>query len=363
MTKREEEILNIIQKNPFISQEELAYILGISRAGVASHIHNLLNKGYIIGKGYVLSDRQFVSVIGGVNIDIMGISNNPVVLDNSNPGKIAHTLGGAGWNIALTLAKLNVGNHFITVYGDDIHGKNFLDVSKKNEINTQCCELIPKENTSTYTYIVDSNGDRVVGVDDMEIYDRVTPEFIEKYLTKINNSQICVFDTNIPEKTIQFLYDKVKVPLIVKTVSQNKNMRLLKGIENIDFLITTSREIFQILEPLKKKFTKVDQAVNYLYECGVKNILLFTVQDGLYFKSKTESFTIQNKFKIKNATGANACLTGALIWGLKNHLPLKTSLKYAYAAAINSAESEEVINPNLSAHYLGDIYTTIFGES
>ena len=55
MTNREQEILELIRKNPMISQKELADSLGITRSSVAVHISNLLKKGYVVGKGYIVT--------------------------------------------------------------------------------------------------------------------------------------------------------------------------------------------------------------------------------------------------------------------------------------------------------------------
>ena len=77
MTQRERQILQWIEENPMISQEELAQKAGISRSSIAVHISNLMKKGYIAGKGYVLRSGSYVVVIGGVNIDIGGKSYKP----------------------------------------------------------------------------------------------------------------------------------------------------------------------------------------------------------------------------------------------------------------------------------------------
>ena len=50
MTQRESEILKLIEKEPLLSQREIAEILGITRSSVAVHISNLMKKGLIVGK-------------------------------------------------------------------------------------------------------------------------------------------------------------------------------------------------------------------------------------------------------------------------------------------------------------------------
>ena len=72
MTQRERQILQWIEADPMISQEALAERAGITRSSVAVHISNLMKKGYIAGKGYVLRSGTYAAVVGGVNVDIGG---------------------------------------------------------------------------------------------------------------------------------------------------------------------------------------------------------------------------------------------------------------------------------------------------
>ena len=84
-TDREQQILAWIKQNPLISQNELAELCGITRSGVAAHISNLMKKGYIAGKGYVLRSGTYAAVVGGVNMDIGGQSYAPLIAGDSNP--------------------------------------------------------------------------------------------------------------------------------------------------------------------------------------------------------------------------------------------------------------------------------------
>ena len=68
MTQRERQILNWIEANPLISQQELADKAGITRSSVAVHISNLMKKGYITGKGYIVHTAPYVTVVGGINM-------------------------------------------------------------------------------------------------------------------------------------------------------------------------------------------------------------------------------------------------------------------------------------------------------
>lgn len=85
MTQRERQLLEWIRENPMISQQELADKAGITRSSTAVHISNLMKKGYIAGRGYLLRTAPYIVVIGGVNMDIGAVSRGELVSRDSNP--------------------------------------------------------------------------------------------------------------------------------------------------------------------------------------------------------------------------------------------------------------------------------------
>ena len=64
MNDREKQILKILRRNPLIQQNEIADILQISRSRVAAHIMDLMRKGLIKGKGYILTEQDYCVVVG-----------------------------------------------------------------------------------------------------------------------------------------------------------------------------------------------------------------------------------------------------------------------------------------------------------
>ena len=349
MTNRELEILEILKKDPLISQEDLAEKLSISRPGVATHIHNLIKKGYIKGKGYILNNPKFVSIIGGNNIDILGISSQKLISNNSNPGKIYYAFGGAARNIACALSKLEVQAKFITVYGNDVNGEKFINNCKKNQIDTEYCVKFNDEHTSSFLYIDDDNGQKYIGINDMDIYDRISPSFIANYIPTINNSLYCILDTNIQGETFQYLYKHVTVPIIVKTTSIQKNHRLIQGNQHIYALITTPLELKELLHYYNHPFTAMEDAMRFLNKHKIDNIIVFSVQDGLYFLNEKSYFKYKKELtKIQNVAGSCATLTGVIVWGLLHNLSWQKILKYGYASIQLCLQSRKPINPDLT---------------
>ena len=187
MTQREAQILQWIQENPLISQQELADRAGITRSSVAVHISNLMKKGYIDGKGYIIRTAPYAVVVGGVNMDIGGTPYAPLVGQDSNPGRVRMSLGGVGRNIAHNMALLGLDVRMITALGDDMNAQ---------KITTSCIELgidlgpslqVPGGTTSTYLFITNDKGDMELAVSDMEIYDHLTPRFLATKEQLLNN--------------------------------------------------------------------------------------------------------------------------------------------------------------------------------
>lgn len=70
LTSREKEILDFVKKHPMIAQDDLARHFGITRSSVAVHISNLMKKGAIMGKGYVVNEQVSIVIIGRIFLQI-----------------------------------------------------------------------------------------------------------------------------------------------------------------------------------------------------------------------------------------------------------------------------------------------------
>ena len=80
-----------------------------------------------------------ILVIGGANIDILGISSHHLISKDSNPGKIHVTFGGVGRNIAENCCNLKQNTIFVSVIGNDANGQrngySLFKRSRRNVIN------------------------------------------------------------------------------------------------------------------------------------------------------------------------------------------------------------------------------------
>ena len=205
MTQREQEIFKVLKREPAISQQELAERLGITRSSVAVHITNLLKKGYLLGKGYIVRSEPYAVVIGGSNVDITGFPRDKLVLHDSNIGEVRISLGGVGRNIAENLARLGQPTRLLSVVGDDLYGRRILEEAAAIGLDMRDSIILRDRPTSTYLCIMDETRDMAVAINHMDSIEAMTVDYLQARRGIIENAQLCVLDTNLPEPVLDYL--------------------------------------------------------------------------------------------------------------------------------------------------------------
>lgn len=349
MTQRERQILQWIEENPMISQEELADKAGISRSSVAVHISNLMKKGYIAGKGYVLRSGTYVVVIGGVNIDIGGQSYKPLIERDSNPGISTTSLGGVARNIAHNISLLDVDVRFLTAFGDDDYAQRIEASCANLGIDISHAKKVKDAHTSTYIFLADPSGDMALAVSDMSICDEITPTYLSQNLSIINNAQIVVVDTNIPEESIKYLTEHCTAPIFVDPVSISKASKLKPYLKNIHTLKPNKIEA-EYLSGIKiTDMTTLQQAAQKLIDTGLRRVFISCGSEGVFAQDHKESILFPcYKANMKNATGAGDAFMAGITYAYLEGTDLAQTCAIASACAAIAVEGKETINPLMS---------------
>ena len=350
MTQRERQILELIAANPMVSQQELADALNITRSSVAVHISNLLKKGYIAGKGYVLRTGAYAVVVGGVNVDIGGRSFGSLVDADSNPGKVSISLGGVGRNIAHNMALMGVDVKMLTAMGEDVHGNRVAESCAELGIDVSHA-LRPSDcATSTYLYIADDRGEMAIAISDMAICDRITPGYLAANSQVLQNARVVVADANIPAESLVWLAENCAAPLFCDPVSTIKAEKLKPILHKIHTLKPNRLEA-ELLSgvPIREK-QDAELAAKALIEKGVQRVFLSMGADGVYAADSTQQLWLQNlPGNMVNTTGCGDAFMAALVWAYLQELDLKDSALAGLAAGAIAMESTETINPAMSA--------------
>ncbi len=349
MTSRERQILQWIEENPMISQDELAEKAGITRSSVAVHISNLMKKGYIVGKGYVLSSGTYIAIVGGVNIDIGAQSFQTLLAKDSNPGTIHTSLGGVGRNIAHNASLLDIDVRMLTAFGEDEYARRIEASCANLGIDISHARKVKDASTSTYLFISNPDGDMELAVSDMKICDEITPEYLAHNLSVLNNAQIVVIDTNIPEESIAYITENCTVPIFADPVSITKADKLKPYLGKINTLKPNKLEAEHLSGIPITDRKSLQKAAEALLATGLHRVFISLGTEGVFAANQEESLIYPcYKSEVKNATGAGDAFMAGLCYAYLEGTELIDSASIASAAASIAVEGEETINPLMS---------------
>jgi len=239
------------------------------------------------------------TVVGGMKLDIRGIPLYGFTLRDSNVGQVEFSPGGVGRNIAGCLARMGGQVSLVTVLRRDSKAR-VLRASCKAAGISLAGPLSVGLPTSVYLCIHDESGDMIAAVNDMRIMDMLTPGCVKRLLPMINNSDVCVIDTNVPEETINFIAENARIPLLADPVSCAKAPRLTAALHRIHAVKPNLLEALA----LSGKQTP-DEAASWLLERGVKQVFISMGAGGVYY-ADTEARGTCPAIPVKRGTRTGA---------------------------------------------------------
>lgn len=224
-----------------------------------------------------------ISVVGGVNLDVLGQTSGPFQQHDSLMGSVRFLCGGVGHNIAAQAVRTGADVALYTVFGND----------RNAEWLRQCChqEGIRIDHAATltgsspvYVAIHGPDGDMMTAVNDMRLLDSFSTDLVSEMLDSINDSDVCVIDANLPGESICYLADHVEVPLVCDPVSVAKSKRILPVLNRLAAIKPNLLEA--------QAMTGADtpeECAQVLLASGSKMVFISLGKEGLYYADASNS--------------------------------------------------------------------------
>jgi len=296
------------------------------------------------------SAQPFVSVIGGLNIDLQGSSVNPLVFNDSNPGEIVMSAGGVGRNIAENIAKLNIHSKILSYVGNDALGDFVVNKSSLSGVDTSFIKKHSHLPTSQYLSVLDDNNDMLVSISDMRIIEEMTIQDIDKWNLTIEQSSAIVVDTNIPIPVIEYLTDKYSnIPLFLDPVSFAKTSKILKLIGRFH-TVKPNRLETELISGVKITDNEsMLKAAKIIFDMGCKQIFITLGEDGVfYYDGENFGQYLHKGVNMISANGAGDAFTAGVVYGFLKLNGIKETAEFASAAAVIALRSANTISDDLS---------------
>lgn len=364
---KKQQLLELIRANPFISQQELATALGLSRPAVANYIAGLIRERKLLGRAYVLPDRRPVTCIGAANLDRKLRSTAGIALHTSNPARQSESLGGVARNIAENLARLGTPVALLTATGKDSSGAALLAHAQSLGIDTAGTLQLADAASGTYTAVLDQDGEMVVALADMALYDRLDAAFIDSCQARIAASALVVADLNLPLETVDALVAQARraeAPLVLVAVSEPKMARLPRELPGVHLLIMNRGELAARVGRSLDSETDLDAAVLEVRAQGVRDLIVTRGAEGvLYTRGGAGDDQIVRLYahgaEVVDVTGAGDAFAAAVCWSLLQdpddlELACRRGLKLS-ALTLGVADT---VHPRLAPDSLADVTTT-----
>ena len=243
---KKEQLYELIRANPFIAQQDLAAELGLSRSAVAGYIATLVRERRLLGRAYVLPDNRPIVCVGAANLDRKLRAEGALVMGTSNPASGVESFGGVARNIAENLARMGAAVSLITAVGNDSSGRALLAHAESVGIDTRGALKLDDAGSGTYTAVLDGEGQMVVALADMALYDRITPAFLDTRQQQRAGASLIVADLNLSMDAIATLQRDAardSVSLVVVAVSEPKMNRLPASLLGVRLLILNEGEL------------------------------------------------------------------------------------------------------------------------
>ena len=265
----------------------------------------------------------YIAGIGGANVDIHGQSDAPIVMRDSNPGRLHLSAGGVCRNICDNLCRLGLTVELCSAVGGDAYGDMLRGACTAAGIGTRHLAVFPAQNTSAYISIMDSEGDMLVAMSDMHILkEALTPSYVEGLLPVLNGADVCVADANLSAGALETLATRCTVPLMLDPVSTAwaRNAAPLAGYFHTLKPNLMEMEVLSGMRITNER--ELDAACGMLLEKGVYQVFVSLGREGLYFR-RQGCGALRKKsrpFPMKNATGAGDATMAGIVYAWVNGL-------------------------------------------
>lgn len=297
------------------------------------------------------TNNTYVLVLGGANMDISGSTAQPLVLADSNPGRIRCAPGGVGRNIAENLARLGTPTRLLSAVGDDLYGRSLLDTTRNAGVNVEGCWVLAEHATSTYLSLHGPDGDMAVAINDMGIIDCITPERLAARTPWLHCAAVVV-DCNMGAPALEWLFANCgTTPVFVEAVSAFKCPRIRPWLDQVHLLKVNRLEAQALCGFAIDSDTDVEQAARHLHTRGVEQVVVSLGERGVYWSVRNGSKGRQPALPctVVNATGAGDALMAGLVHAFADHQDLGATIPFALGCAAFTLASEHANHPNLSA--------------
>jgi pseudouridine kinase len=282
-----------------------------------------------------------ILAVGGAHIDRRGQMTGTFVPGASIPGTMREDVGGGAFNALRTAVQRGAKGAMLSMRGGDPAGDAVAKAIARDGILDLSAVFLDRA-TPSYTALLDSEGDVVAALADMQLYEIAFPKQLRraKVREEITAADAVFCDANIPAAGLQRLASLSEgKPVFAIAISPAKAVRLVEILPALACLYMNRREAAALAG--KGSDDPVEAIVDRLRALGLaRGVISQGSGPAIGFgASGAISITPPTPRQIADVTGAGDALAGATTVALLKGLPFGEALREGTAAALLALES------------------------
>lgn len=385
LTAREREIVALLRSDPMLDATALADRIGSTRAAVSVHLSNLMKKGVVRGRGYLLrAEADSVVVVGGAVLDTKVRTTGPPVLATSNPGAASWAAGGVGRNIAENLARLGTPTLLVAAVGDDPAAESV--IARTTAAGVECRHVVVSVHpTGTYAAVLDDGGDLLIAVADMRATDELAVSDLAVVPSLLGGAEALVVDANLDATVVRWLLsaaEEAGIIAVLEPVSVAKATLVAPVLDGSARLHTVTPNVDELAalvgRPVPDTVEGVAEAALVLHARGVEHVwvrrgtrgsLLSVAPSatGAAAGGRADAVTASGPrvvlvgapaTEVVDVTGAGDSMTAGYVHALLAGEGAVDAARYGQVLAALTCASVDTVRPDLTAALVAAHLTT-----
>ena len=295
-----------------------------------------------------------ITVVGACHLDRKARADAAFVQGASNPVALRGCPGGVARNVAENLARLGAAVALVSRLGSDSEGEDLLSGLRALPLELVGVTRSDSAPTAFHLIALEPDGEMLVAVADMRIYDEITPALLRGLPASLWTADTIFADCNLPAETLGWLAalrgDSTR--LAVNGVSPAKAVRLRPLLAACDQLFVNRQEAAALLErPAEDREPAAAAAA--LRAAGVGEVVMTLGAAGLCLANEEESLVLPNlENRVVDITGAGDALAAAYLAARLAGAGLAAAGRRALAAAQLTVACAESVSPQMSPQML-----------
>ncbi|KAA3625328.1 MAG: hypothetical protein DWQ02_21905 [Bacteroidetes bacterium] len=304
-------------------------------------------------------DEKHICIVGAAIMDLMGFTDYDIKIADSVPGSWKEAPGGVGRNIAENLTRLGVPTSLITAFGDDPFSKMLIADALQTGIELTHCLHIKGGKAATFLAILDKDHDLHTGIAALEIIQKLDINCLKKRQEVLEDADIIIADTNIPEATLKWLSETPGLPQVYLDLVSMKLAEKVKSFYGNFHSIKANKFEAELLTGMTlKKQEDFKFAAEKMIDQGLERIFITAGVDGVFYRDKNDlGWAKPLLVEVKNTTGAGDAFMSGIAYASVHDKPIMECANTGLAAAAIALDSTKAVNPDISkdllAEYMG----------